>query len=184
MKYLSCLTLIVFLSGCAQIPEPVAQSNTSVEETTYSGAKVRRWSPVVSDLDETIKLYTDILGFELATVFEDPKTSYVFEIFDIDPDVTTRHAIFHAGEDKRVITAVEVPGLAPVRAAELPHRSVTLINSNGRFDEIRSKLDDHNYQTMSPHKLGQTGIEMGFVDRDGHVYAIYEIPYSGSHKFE
>jgi len=174
------------LIGCATSPSKQSQPSTeSKAETqeTYTGAKVRRWSPVVSDLDETIYLYTEILGFELGRVFEDPKDSYVFQIFDIDPALTTRHALFHAGEDKRVLTAVEVPGLSPDRLSETPHRSVTLINANGNFDEIKAKLEDGGYETMIPHKLGPQGIEMGFVDKDGHVYAVYEVPYTGDYKF-
>ncbi|MDH3619913.1 MAG: hypothetical protein OER91_03420 [Gammaproteobacteria bacterium] len=158
---------------------------TAVETSVpYTGARFRRWSPIVSDLDATIHLYTEILGFELGDVSIDPPTSYVYEVFGISPDVRTRHATFHAGEDKRVLSVVEVPGARLVRAGGSPRMSAALFNANGRFDEIVARLTAEGFEMMSPHKLGEQGIEIGFIDRDGHLYALYEYPYDGQHQFE
>lgn len=179
------LSAALFCAGCATIP--VESGVRDVSEQTaeeYTGAKIRRWSPIVSNLDDTMRLFTDILGFELASLTNDPQTSYVFDMFNIDRSVVTRHAVFHAGPDQRVLSVVEVPGLAPVRSGEQVRRSALLINANGRFDEIRALLSESGYETIAPHRLGSEGIEMGFIDRDGHLYALYEIPYSGTHSFE
>jgi catechol 2,3-dioxygenase-like lactoylglutathione lyase family enzyme len=149
------------------------------EESPYQGVQFRRWSPIVSNLDETIHLYTDILGLKLGSVTTDPKTSYVYEIFGIDSKITTRHAIFNAGATKRVLSVVEVPDAASQFMPQSPRMSAVLMNANGRFDEIVRQLKEEGYKTLSPHALGKNGIEIGFIDRDGHLYALYEFPYSG-----
>lgn len=169
MKTISCFFLI--FGFCAQWP--VAQADEA-----YSGSEFRRWSPVVSSLDETIHLYVNILGFELGTVSADPETSYVYEIFGIDKSIKTRHATFDAGNKKRVLSVVEVPG-AKVDSSKLPRMSVVLLNTKGRFDEIVRQLKSESYRLLTPHKLGNKGIETGFIDRDGHLYALYEFPYTG-----
>ncbi len=166
--------LLLAIAVVTCVPSALGQ-----ETGSYQGPELRRWSAVVSDLDETIHLYTDILGFELGEVSTDPKTSYVYEIFNISPSVTTHHATFHAGEKKRVLSVVEVPGTRLPALPDNPRMSVALINANGRFDEILKKLTEEGYTTMKPHALGSSGIEVGFVDRDGHLYALYEYPYAG-----
>ena len=157
--------------------EAVAQENDD-----YDGVEFRRWSAVVSDLDETIHLYTEILGLQLGDVTVDKKTSYVYEIFNISPNVTTRHATFHAGEKKRVVSVVEVPNDDLNSPPQNPRMSVALFNAKGRFDQILRRLKREGYITMKPHALGSQGIEVGFLDRDGHLYSLYEYPYSGSIK--
>lgn len=154
----------------------LAQSQLAWSE----GAGFRRWSPVVSNLEDTIHLYTDILGFELGEVSTDPPESYVYKVFNVPPGVVTRHAVFHDGDQKRVLSIVEIPGLPP-QETEGVRRSLTLFNARGRFDAIVKMLKADGYETLPPQALGSSGIEMGFFDRDGHLYALYEIPYQGSY---
>ncbi len=154
------------------------------ESADYEGVEFRRWSAVVSDLDETIHLYTEILGLRLGDVTVDKKTSYVYEIFNISPNITTRHATFHEGKKERVLSVVEVPDIELQSPPQNPRMSVALFNANGRFDQILKRLKREGYITMKPHALGSQGIEVGFLDRDGHLYALYEYPYSGNIKFD
>lgn len=163
--------------AAAAIHSSVAASD---DAKPYEGPDLRRWSAVVSDLDRTVHLYTSILGFELGDVTTDPETSYVYEVFNISRDVTTRHATFHAGDKKRVLSIVEVPGVDLPQPPQRPRMSVALINANGRFDEIYARLVEEGYETLHPHALGAEGIEVGFLDRDGHLYALYEYPYRGN----
>lgn len=151
-----------------------------VENSPYAGVQFRRWSAVVSDLDDTIHLYTDILGLELGDVTIDPPTSYVFEVFAIDRSIQTRHATFHAGQNKRVVSVVEVADLKLQQPPQSPRMAAALFNANGRFDDIVKRLKVDGYQTLTPHVLGKYGMEIGFIDNDGHLYALYEHPYQGS----
>ena len=176
-KFCVSRALVVFylfyLTGCSHS----VQTDT---QNPYNGPEFRRWSAVVADLDETIYLYTEVLGFQLGSVAVDPKTSYVYDVFNIDRSQTTRHATFDAGNAKRVMSVVEVTGIKADRLPKQPRSGVALINANGSFDKIIAKLRASGYKTLEPHRLGRNGIEVGFVDKDGHMYALYEFPYSGS----
>lgn len=168
-----CLLLVLAVTSATAAD---AEKNAN----PYKGAEFRRWSAVVADLDETIHLYTEILGLQLGDVSVDPKTSYNYEVFGIDRDITTRHATFDEGDKKRVLSVVEVPGVNVKQTPPLPRMSIALFNANGRFDEILQQLLDEGYATLNLHALGANGIEVGFLDRDGHLYALYEYPYRGS----
>lgn len=164
-------------------PEPASAPTvktfpTDESSALYQGVKVRRWSAVSSDLDATIELYTEVLGLELGTVTVDAPESYVYATFNIDPSTVTRHATFHAGDDQRAISVVEYSG-ARLNVPQSPRTSVLLLNANGRFDTIVTLLRRRGYKTMPVHALGSDGVELAFTDRDGHLYALYEIPYQG-----
>ena len=170
-RAVAALLVPAVLAACSS-PERVQPPETI--QPPYTGAEFRRWSAVVSDIDETIRLYRDILGFELGSLTVDPKDSYVYTIFNIDRSITTRHATFDAGDKKRVLSVVEVPGIDLPRPPQSPRTSVALINANGRFDEIVRLLDANGYEVFESHPLGENGIEVGFLDRDGHLYSLYE----------
>lgn len=121
------------------------------------------------------KHITIVLGHEY-----DYKTAYVYDVFAIDPDTTTRRATFHAGEKQRVLSIVEVPGIELQHPPQSPPMSAALFNANGRFDEIVSRLLEEGYEVLTPHVLGENGMEIGFIDGDGHLYALYEYPYVGT----
>ena len=76
------------LTACQSVPETQSGQPSITDSARYEGAMVRRWSPIVSDMDRAIRLYRDILGFELDSLSVDPPDSYVFEIFDIDRSIS------------------------------------------------------------------------------------------------
>jgi len=147
-------------------------ADTVDEKNEWSGAEFRRWSAVVSDMDETIHLYRDILGFSLDSVRVDPLQSYVYTIFNIDRSIRTKHATFSSSTKQRVLSVIEVPGVKLERPPQSPRLSVALINANGGFDKIVAQLKAEKYEVFEPHRLGSKGIEIGFLDRDGHLYAL------------
>lgn len=148
------------------------------EETEpYDGSYIRRPTLVVSDMDAALSLYRDILGFRLGSLKEDPKTSYVYEAFNIPNDATVMHATLDSDTEKRTLSLVEYNALTPRSTKADIRAAAILINANGRFDEIENSLSTGGYHMLNPHNLGANGIEMGFLDRDGHLIVIYQINY-------
>lgn len=140
----------------------------------YDGSYIRRPTLVVSDMDASLALYRDILGFRLGSLKEDPKNSYVFEAFNIPLHATAMHATLDSDDEKRTLSLVEYRDLEPINMREGVRRAAVLVNANGRFDEIRDALKAAGIYILSPHKLGENGIEMGFLDPDGHLIVIYD----------
>jgi len=144
---------------------------------TYDGSYVRRPTLVVSDMDAALSLYRDILGFRLGSLKEDPKTSYVYEAFNIPNEATVMHATLDSDVEKRTLSLVEYKALLQKSSNEDVRMAAVLMNANGRFDEIESALRAGGYHLLSSHALGANGIEMGFLDRDGHLIVVYQINY-------
>ncbi len=87
------------------------------------------------------------------------------------------HATLDSDNEKRTLSLVEYKDLPAIDARNNARRAAILVNANGRFDHIKSALKDGGYHLLSPHALGANGIEMGFLDPDGHLIVIYDINY-------
>lgn len=149
------------------------------DETTtaeYQGVYIRRPTLVVSDMDQALVLYRDILGLKLSRLKEDNEDSYVFTTFNIPAGTTVMHATLDTDTGARVLSLVEVKGIPPVSKDEAVRTAAILMNANGQMDRIRSRLIKEGYTVMPLHALGSTGREFAFLDQDGHLLALYEFP--------
>lgn len=163
------LTTIIAAVAVAISPQAYAQ-----DAAAYDGSYIRRPTLVVSDMDASLALYRDILGFRLGSLKEDPKDSYVFEAFNIPIDATAMHATLDSDDEQRTLSLVEYEDLEPIDMRNRVRRGAVLVNVNGRFAEIRDALQASGFYLLSPHKLGENGIEMGFLDPDGHLIVVYD----------
>lgn len=166
--------ILAFISTLICLTPVHAQTETAEE---YEGSYIRRPTLVVSDMDASLTLYRDILGFRLGSLKEDPKDSYVFEAFNIPIEATAMHATLDSDNEKRTLSLVEYKGLARIDAQSTVRRGAILVNANGRFGDIKDQLEEGGYTLLSPHKLGPNGIEMGFLDPDGHLIVIYQMNF-------
>lgn len=167
--------IILALIGAFAVLTPVYGQAGAAEE--YEGSYVRRPTLVISDMEASLALYRDILGFRLGSLKEDPKDSYVFKAFNIPIDATVMHATLDSDTEKRTLSLVEYKGLAPIDAENAVRRSAVLVNANGRFGDIKEQLEDGGYMLLPSHKLGKNGVEMGFLDPDGHLIVIYQMNF-------
>ncbi len=165
MKLITC----IFVLLACLVPAYAAEN-----EEVYDGSYVRRPTLVVSDMDASLALYRDILGFRLGSLKEDPKDSYVFEAFNVPLEATAMHATLDSDDEKRTLSLVEYRAMDAIDAKSGLRRAAVLVNANGRFEEIKSQLEQGGYHLLSPHPLGENGVEMGFLDPDGHLIVIYE----------
>jgi len=151
-------------------------ADTFKRVSEYTGAYIRRPTLVVHNMDGALSLYRDILGLKLGRLSQDPADSYVYTTFNIPKDTTTMHATLDTDKGARVLSLVEVKSMTvPDRANNL-RRSAILINANGRLAEIRERLLKENFVVYPNHALGKTGTEFAFIDKDGHLIALYEFP--------
>ena len=70
------------------------------EEPAYDGAHFKRVTLVVSDLERSLKIYRDILGFQLDGIMDSSEASYSYPVFKIDPEATLRFATLSAGPEQ------------------------------------------------------------------------------------
>ena len=123
-----------------------------------------------------LRLYRDILGFRLGSLKQDPADSYVYPSFNIPANAPVMHATLDSDDEKRTLSLIEYKDLAPVDAKTGVRRAAVLVNANGRFDTIKTALEETGFHLLPQHPLGESGVEMGFLDPDGHLIVIYEFP--------
>lgn len=110
----------------------------------------------------------------MGSLKQDPPDSYVFEAFNIPAGTVVRHATLDSDDEKRTLSLVEVKHMRKHASPDGLRRTAVLVNTNGRFDEIASQLNQQGYKLLGPHPLGKTGTEQGFIDPDGHLIVIYQ----------
>lgn len=153
----------------------ICEEGVAQEAEIYEGSYIRRPTLMVKDMDQSLSLYRDILGFQLGNLKVDHAESYAYTVFNIPQGTEIRHATFDTDKEKRVLSLVEVKSM-PNRTEHNLRTSTVLINANGRLTEILSQLESDGYMILPEHKLGETGKEVGFIDRDGHLIVLYEFP--------
>lgn len=142
----------------------------------YSGVTIRRPSLMVRDMDRALALYRDILGLRLGRRYFDAPDSYVYPAFNVPRGTRVEHATLDAGQNVRALSLVAVASMPRPPRREGLRTSAILINANGRLQEILRRLTAGGYRTMPCQPMKPAGTECAFLDADGHLISLYEIP--------
>ena len=161
---------------------PAHAQDAAEAERAYEGAFYKRQAIVVSDMDQALSLYRDVLGFELHSLTTSGPDSYSYEVFNIPSEATMRFATLDAGDIQiRTLALLEVSGVdLPEKTGIRPAAAV--INANGRYEAIYAAIQAMGLETMTPRQLGDpsdergVGVELGFLDFDGNLVVIYDFP--------
>jgi catechol 2,3-dioxygenase-like lactoylglutathione lyase family enzyme len=182
MRALALLLMTPALAGCLIIDAdttlpPMPQV---VAAAAYDGPLVKRTALVVSNIDRSLTVYRDLLGFQLNSLTQSGPNSYSYEVFALPRDVPIRFATLNSGPDQqRSLALIESAGIDPY-PADQPRPAALVINANGRFDDILAGARAMGLTVIEPRPLiSQTqgeGIEGAFLDHDGHLIVIYQFP--------
>lgn len=164
--------LRVLLIGAALFVPAVAQ-----EAGEQGAIQVKRPNLVVSDLDRSLRLYRDILGFTVFAVGESKPDSYSYPVFGFPPEARLRMATLSTKTQVRTLALTELRG-AKVPPKTHPHRAAVVIEVQGIervIERIRAEGLRIVPATTSKTPEGQTFIEQAFEDYDGHLIVLYEM---------
>ena len=141
-------------------------------------ARVQRTTLLVADLERSLRLYRDVLGFTVAYIKDSESTSYSYPTFAIPRAARIRFATLDLGPVPRVLGLTEVTGVvlpppAAIRPAalvlEMPELELVLPRVAALPDV--SVLPGGELVTHD----GRRGLEVSVWDPDGHVVVLYEI---------
>src|SRR5262245_53744121 len=97
-------------------------------------AQLNRVNLAVADLDRSLAVYRDILGFKVDFMMPVRPDSYMFDIFGVDRAAKMRIAFLSGGDDRKgTIGLTEVKGAALTPATGI-HASVLIIETKTHFD--------------------------------------------------
>ena len=139
--------------------------------------RFQRANFVVRDIERSLSLYRDVLGFELAFMKDSPDDSYSYPVFEIDSSLPLRFAVLSTDTQVRVMALTEVP--AELAKMPNPRRSAIVLEV-GDVDAVCAGARDagcHVYEEEELHTHdGRVGREVGIVDFDDNLVVIYHIP--------
>ena len=144
----------------------------------YDGAHFKRVTLVVADMERSLGIYRDILGFQAGAEMESSAESYSYPVFKIDADATIRFATLSAGpEQVRTMALTEITGMDLPKPGR-PYMTATVIRVDD-LDGTFAKLEKLGLETVPGTVAERPGEfkfkERAFVDFDGHLVVLYQM---------
>ena len=152
------------------------------ENLITSSLHLKRPCLLVADLDRSLTLYRDCLGFKLDYVGNADPDSYLYPVFQIPTDAQLRFAALSTEEEPRALALTEVKG-SPLPPPTKPYRCATVI----RVPSLALVLPKLAALGLSPITASSfstppnlTFTEQAVCDFDGHLIVLYEVQRSSA----
>ncbi|MEM7283723.1 MAG: VOC family protein [Pseudomonadota bacterium] len=171
------VALIPLLMLCSVAHVANADDATSED---YVGIYIKRSAIVVSDLERTLTLWRDVLGMTVDSMSNENKDSLAYDLFNVPKTATLRFATLNAGPQERAFGMLEISGIdIPHQSGEI-RRTGIVVNANGRWGEIKASIEEMGLELLRQKTLvtrdHRVGIETGFIDWDGNLIVVYQLP--------
>ena len=136
----------------------------------------KRVNLCVSDLDRSLVIYRDILGFSVDYQKVSDENSYSYPVFAFPEKVNLRFATLNTPTQERALALTEVKGIKLPLMPE-PRMAAAVINCS-EFDEVLGEVTLQGLTVINPQVLPDKnglpkGREAAFLDPDGHLIVIY-----------
>jgi catechol 2,3-dioxygenase-like lactoylglutathione lyase family enzyme len=138
---------------------------------------LKRVNLLVADLDRSLAIYRDILGFRVFEISESSPESYSYAVFGIPAAARLRFATLDSSTETRALALTEVKGV-DMPAPQAFGTSSPVIRVT-HFDEVLARLRAAGLRVVEPRRSktpeGREFSELGFTDPDGHVVVLYQL---------
>ena len=145
------------------------------ENQSRVGLHFKRPCLLVSDLERSLKIYRDILGFRLDYRSPADSGSYLYTVFSLPDTASLTFAALSTPNESRALALAEVKGIDLPRV-EPPYR-VGLVVQVDSLDMILSQWQALNLPICPPNHFTASDryfTEQGVFDCDRHLLILYE----------
>ena len=164
------------LGGCVSVTA-VEAKDTPIAASPYGLPHYKRVNLLVADLERSLTIYRDILGFSPGNISDSALGSFSYPVFNIPKEARMRYTYLGEPGENRVFGLTEVRHVDLPKPADRPHMSASVIGVTGLEAKI-DKIEALGLKT-SPSKIAGGSefrfMEQSFVDYDGHLIVLYEI---------
>lgn len=171
-KLFFVLILFGLLSSCA--------SKKSITPSLV-GTHFKRTNLLVSDLNKSLTIYRDILGFTVHKMSDSGDDSYSYPVFNIPKKAKLKFCTLDSPDQIRTIALTQITGMELPRPSNTPHMSASVLRVKNLPQAIE-RIKALNLKTTQPKVAagsdGMTFSEQAFVDFDGHLIVLYEFQKS------
>ncbi len=167
--------MLLFLAFVSYKSHTKEVTLTSKAGSNNEGLLLKRSSLLISDLDQSLKVYRDILGFSASPIMDTESDSYSYEVFKIPKEAKMRLVNLDSDSQQRVLSLKEVKGIALPKPS-VPYRSAILIKV-ADLEEVMLKIEALSLETSELKVVEGKRLkykEQSFIDYDGHLVALYQ----------
>lgn len=136
----------------------------------------KRVTLVVADIDKSLEVYRDILGFTLNSRKASDDDSYSYPVFNIPREAKVAFATLDSPEQERTIGLTEIKGV-PLPKNEGIHMTASVIKV-ADLDTVMDQIAALGLNTVDQTTDSNDNFtfkEAAFWDFDGHLVVLYEI---------
>jgi len=137
----------------------------------------KRITLVVADIERSLTIYRDILGFSVNSIKDSDNDSYSYPVFKIPKEAKIRFATLDSPTQERTIGLTEIKGIELPKPTGGPIMTASVIKV-GDLKDVIEKIKGLGLETTEPETDGNdnfTFLEQAFIDFDGHLIVLYEI---------
>lgn len=180
MKNLFFLLSILFiLTQCqSTTQENKTPTNTAqIQKPMDTGTHFKRTTLLVKDIDSSLKIYRDILGFTVYSITVSDADSYSYPVFKIPKEAKIRFATLNSPDQIRTMALSEVKGIElPAPQAPIMNASVIRVKDiEGTMQKIIDLGLEHTAIKVDESESAGLFKEQSFIDFDGHLIVVYEL---------
>lgn len=155
----------------------VSGSVHAADEVAAPEVALKRVNLLVRDLDRSLAVYRDILGFRNAQVSQSSPQSYSYPVFRLPAQAKLRFCTLDSATEVRALALTEVTGIElPAPGSIVTSAPVIRVED---FDEVHARLKTAGLDVVEPRRSktveGRDFNELAFTDPDGHLVVIYEL---------
>ncbi|MEM8638159.1 MAG: VOC family protein [Cyanobacteria bacterium P01_G01_bin.54] len=140
------------------------------------GLHLKRPCLLVADLERSLQLYRDILGFRLDYRSEASAESYLYSVFKLPPAAKLTFAALSTEHELRALALTEVKAIS-LPPPSLPHSMLLVIQVN-QIAPVIEQIEQLGLRAIAPNHFttppNLAFTEQGFCDFDGHMIMLYE----------
>jgi len=141
------------------------------------GTHFKRTTLLVGALEESLRIYRDILGFTVEAITDSEADSYSYPVFKIPKEAKVRFATLDSPDQIRTLALTEVKGI------KLPQHQIPIMNASvirvSNIESVMAKLIalglEHTTLKIDESASGGLFKEQSFIDFDGHLIVVYEM---------
>ena len=137
----------------------------------------KRSTLVVADIERSLSIYRDILGFTVNYIKESSDDSYSYPVFNIPKHAKIKFGALDSPDQQRTLGFTEVKGVTLDKPKSI-FMSACVIQVEG-LESVMEKIIalglKHTEIETDTTSDGKTFKEQSFVDFDGHLIVIYEL---------
>lgn len=136
----------------------------------------KRITLVVADIDRSLTIYQDILGFTTNYIKDSANDSYSYPVFNIPKGAKIRFGAFDSPTQERTLGLTEVKGCPlPKNDGIRMHASVIQVDDLATKMKKIKKLGLETTEPFIDSNEYARFIEQSFIDFDGHLVVLYEL---------